>query len=219
MILSASMMCGNYDALGEDVVALDNSGVDMFHIDIMDGNFVPNIAMGRQDIAAIRRNTTKPLDAHLMVSKPANYLEILLEEHVDIIYIHPETDDEVIGTLKLLKSRNATPGIAVSPQLPFSHFLEVLPYVDYVLLMTVVPGFAGQTFLEYTHAKIEEFVAGKQQFPYRLMLDGAISPEVVHRYSQKGVDGFILGTSSLFQAEKNYADVIKELRQGKNDEN
>ena len=213
MILSASMMCGNYDALGKDVVALDNSGVDMFHIDIMDGDFVPNMAMGRQDIAAVRRNTTKPLDAHLMVSQPANYLDVLLEEHVDIIYIHPETDDQVIDTLNWFKSRNAAPGIAVSPQLPFSYFQEVLPYVDYVLLMTVVPGFAGQSFLEFTHPKIEEFIAGKQQFHYRLMLDGAISPDIVHRYSRKGVDGFILGTSSLFKAGKNYVDIIQELRQ------
>ena len=219
MILSASMMCANYSALGEDVLALTNAGVDMFHIDIMDGNFVPNFAMGRQDIAAIRKHNTKPLDAHLMVSKPENYLDILLEEKVDIVYIHPETDNRIVDTLKWLKSHNVAPGIAVSPQLPFAYFRDILPFVDYLLLMTVVPGFAGQSFLEEAHPKIDEFVSGKQEFPYRLMLDGAISPDVVRRYSQKGVDGFILGTSSLFKAGKNYADVIKELRQGFNDEN
>lgn len=116
MILSASMMCANYDALEEDVLALGNSGVDMFHIDIMDVNFVPNLAMGRQDIATVRRNTIKPLDAHLMVNNPANYLEILLEEHVDIIYIHPETNAQIIERLKWLKNHKMAPGIAISPQ-------------------------------------------------------------------------------------------------------
>lgn len=214
MILSASMMCGNYETLKEDVIALSNAGIDMFHIDIMDGNFVPNFAMGRQDIAAIRNNTTKPLDAHLMVSNPRNYVEILIAERVNIIYIHPETDDRIIDTLNFLKSQKVAPGIAVSPQYPFSNYHEILPYVDYVLLMTVVPGFAGQSFLDHTHAKIEDFIRGKQEYPYRLMLDGAVSPKIVHRYRTNGVDGFILGTSSLFQADKKYADVIEELRQG-----
>ena len=218
MILSASMMCANYSALGEEVHALSNAGLDMFHIDIMDGSFVPNIAMGRQDIAAIRKLSLKPLDAHLMVSKPSNYLDVLLEEGVDIIYIHPETDDHIVETLKWLKSRNVAPGIAVSPELPFAYFQDVLPFADYVLLMTVVPGFAGQAFLENSDPKIDEFIAGKQQFPYRLMLDGAISPSIVRHYNHKGVDGFVLGTSSLFKAGSNYANVIKELRQAKNDE-
>lgn len=219
MILSASMMCANYNALGEDVVALSNADIDMFHIDIMDGNFVPNFAMGRQDIAAIRKLSTKPMDVHLMVSNPSNYIDILIDERIDIVYIHPETDNRIIETLNFLRGHNVAPGIAVSPQLPFSYFQDILPYVDYILMMTVVPGFAGQSFLVHTDAKIEEFIRGKQKFPYRLMMDGAVSPEILTRYHKKGVDGFILGTSSLFQVGIKYADVIRELRQGGKDEN
>lgn len=219
MILSASMMCGNYDALKDDVIALSDAGIDMFHIDIMDGNFVPNFAMGRQDIAAIRKHSSKPLDAHLMVSNPRNYLDILIEEGVDIIYVHPETDNRIIDSLNYLRSRHVAPGIAVSPQFSFATMQDILPYVDYVLMMTVVPGFAGQSFLEHTQAKIEAFIQGKQTYSYRVMMDGAVSPEILTRFHQKGVDGFILGTSSLFQAGKDYAETIKKLRQGSKDEN
>ncbi len=213
MILSASMMCGNYDALKDDVIALSNAGIDMFHIDIMDGNFVPNFAMGRQDLTTIRKHSTKPLDAHLMVTNPRNYVDILIEERVDIIYVHPETDNRIIDTLNYMRSRDVASGIAVSPQFPYSYFQDILPYVDYVLMMTVVPGFAGQSFLDHTQTKIEEFIAGKQRFSYRIMMDGAISSEILARYHQKGVDGFILGTSSLFRPGKDYANTIRDLRQ------
>lgn len=214
MILSASMMCANYDALKDDVIALSDAGIDMFHIDIMDGSFVPNFAMGRQDLAAIRKHSRKPLDAHLMVSNPSNYLDILIEEGVNIIYVHPETDNRIIDSLNYLRSRHVAPGIAVSPQFSFACMQDILPYVDYVLLMTVVPGFAGQSFLEHTQAKIEDFIQGKQKNPYHLLMDGAVSPEILAHYNKKGVDGFILGTSSLFQAGRNYAETIRQLRQG-----
>lgn len=214
MLLTASMMCANYASLAEDVKALDTAGIDMFHIDIMDGSFVPNFAMGRQDLALIRRTSSKPLDAHLMVCEPKNYLPIMVEEQVNIVYIHPETDNRVINSLQYLKEHGIQPGIAVSPQFSFSYVQELLPYAEFVLLMTVVPGFAGQTFLMHTRKKIDTFVRAKQDFKFQLMLDGAISPEIITYYSQNGVDGFILGTSSLFKKNKNYADTLKCLREG-----
>lgn len=214
MFLSASMMCGNYDNLRDEIVSLDNAGVDMFHIDIMDCNFVPNFAMGRQDVNTIRKHTAKPLDTHLMVSNPKNYLPILVEEKVDIVYIHPEADNRILESFTYLKNHGLAPGLAVSPQVSLSFVDEFLPFAEYVLLMTVVPGFAGQAFLQQMRPKIEEFIDHKQKYAYQLFIDGAVSPDIIGTYSKRGVDGFILGSSSLFRGNNNYAETIKSLRAG-----
>lgn len=212
MILSASMMCANYDHLKEDVLRLDAAGIDMFHIDIMDGNYVPNLAMGMQDIAAVRKHTSLPLDAHLMVMNPKNILQPLIDIGVNVIYIHPEVDHRIIESLMLLKKQGVAPAIAVSPQFSYSYFEDVLPYAEYVLLMTVVPGFAGQAFLKGMDDKIDKFVAGKQKHGYKVMMDGAVSPEVLFKYDDRGVDGFILGTSSLFRKDTTFEEAIPRLK-------
>ena len=214
MFLCASMMCGNYDNLRDDVVSLDKAGVDMFHIDIMDGNFVPNFAMGRQDVSTIRKHTAKPLDAHLMVSNTKNYLPILVEEKVDIVYIHPEADNRILESFAYLKNHGIASGLVVSPQISFSVVYELLPFAEYILLMTVVPGISGQAFLQYMHPKIEEFIDNKRKYSYQLFMDGAVSPDIIKTYSKRGVDGFILGSSSLFRGNNNYAETIKSLRAG-----
>ena len=218
MIFCASMMCGSYDDLKHEVLSLDEAGIDMFHIDVMDGNFVPNFAMGRQDVRTIRRHTSKMMDVHLMVSNPKSYLPILSEEGADIVYLHPEADNRIVESLMYLKEKGIAPGIAVSPQIAFSSVQEILPFAEYVLLMTVMPGFAGQSFLQQLRPKIEKFIEKRQSYPYQLLLDGAVSPEIVKEYAVKGVDGFVLGTSSLFVAGKEYASILKNLRESATDE-
>lgn len=211
-------MCANFDNLKDEVIALDYAGTDIFHIDIMDGSFVPNMALGPQDVECIRNHTKKLVDCHLMVTNPSQILDIFLNLGVDIIYVHPETDVHIVKTLGRIKAKKRFAGIALNPGTSIESVIELLPLVDYIMVMTVNPGFAGQSYLEFVNHKIERLVALKNQYNYKVMVDGAISPQKIDELSLLGVDGFILGTSALFGKDEDYKTIIHRLK-GKNNEN
>lgn len=206
------MMCANFSNLEQDTIKLDKAGIDIFHIDIMDGDFVPNFGMGLQDFELIRSVTNKLVDVHLMINNPGKYVNLFADMGADIIYIHPEGDSQVTRTLDVIKSRGKLAGIALNPGTSVSTVKELLPLVDYVMVMTVNPGFAGQSFLDYTINKIEHLIELKNIYNYKVMVDGAISPEKVTLLSEKGVTGFILGTSSLFGKDESYETIIQNLK-------
>ncbi len=147
MLLCPSIMCANYDNLKEEIVTLDQAGVDIFHVDIMDGTFVPNYAMGLEDLKCIRRNTSKPIDVHLMTSNPSAMVDLFAKEGADIIYVHHETDVHIAKTLGKIKELGKQAGLAVNPGTSYEIIKPVLSLCDYVLVMTVNPGFAGQKYL------------------------------------------------------------------------
>lgn len=211
-IMCPSMMCANYDSLKEEVVKLDSAEVDIFHIDIMDGNFVPNFGMGTQDVQCIRKNTDKLIDVHLMIENPGNYIDLFIKLGVDIIYIHPEADKHPTRTLGKIKAAHKLAGIAINPGTSMETIEELLTLVDYVMLMTVDPGFAGQKYLDFVDNKIEKIVKFKEKYGFRIMVDGAISPEKIEELSSIGVDGFILGTSALFGKDEDYKTIIERLK-------
>lgn len=215
MLLCPSMMCADYGSLRSEVEALDAAGADIFHCDVMDGMFVPNITMGVMDIKAIRSATTKPIDAHLMIENPAAKVDLFLDAGVDIIYIHPESERYVVKTLAHIKERGAHPGLVINPDTSIETVEEMLNLVDYVMVMTVNPGFAGQKFIDFTTKKIERLAALKAEFGFKLMIDGACSPQRVRELSAVGCDGFILGTSALFGKGIGYAECLENLREGK----
>lgn len=211
-LICPSMMCANYDNLKEEVEVLSEAGADIFHIDIMDGNFVPNYAMGLEDVKCIRRHTDKKVDVHLMVEEPGTAVDIFAGANVDIIYIHPESDRHITKTLSKIKDAGIAAGIAINPGTSLESVIELFPLVDYVLIMTVNPGFAGQKYLEFVNGKIQNFVEFKVECQFKLMVDGAISPEKIDLLSNLGVDGFILGTSSLFGKNEDYKVIINQLK-------
>ena len=146
-LLCPSMMCANYGHLAAEVRALDDAGVDIFHCDIMDGSFVPNFTMGVMDVQTIRRYTDKPVDCHLMIENPGNKVDWFIKAGANIIYIHPESERYVVKTLAHIKEMGAAAGIAVNPDTSVASISEILNLCDYVMVMTVNPGFAGQGFI------------------------------------------------------------------------
>lgn len=155
-LLCPSMMCANFDELKNEVEALDKAGADIFHCDIMDGTFVPNITMGIGDIKTIRRHTKKLIDCHLMIENPLQKVDWFIDAGADLIYIHPESERYVVKTLAHIKERGKLAGIAVNPDTSIETIQEVLNLCDYVMVMTVNPGFAGQKFIEFTKNKIKK---------------------------------------------------------------
>ena len=211
-LLCPSMMCADYGCLEKEVRELDQAGADIFHCDIMDGSFVPNFTMGVMDVKAIRKYTDKPIDCHLMIENPSEKVDWFIDAGVDIIYIHPEAERYVVKTLAHIKEKGAKAGIAINPDTSVAQLTEILNLCDYVMAMTVNPGFAGQPFIEFTRKKILQLVELKKEYNFQVMIDGHCSPEIIEELSESGTDGFVLGSSALFGKKGTYQQLMSALR-------
>ena len=214
--LMASMMCANYSNLEKEVRELEESGIDSFHIDIMDGRFVPNYAMSLNDMKYIASATTKPLDVHLMIEHPNNTIQLFLNSlrKGDTVYIHPEAEYHPSTTLQKIIDAGMTPGIAINPGTSVETVMEMLRIVDKVLVMSVNPGNAGQMFLPYVGKKITKLLALKEEMGFDIYWDGACSADKITEYAPKGVKGFVLGTTLLFRrdAKQAYKEILNDIR-------
>lgn len=209
---AASMMCADFTQLETEVKQLDTAGIDCFHVDIMDGSFVPNFGMGLQDLETIRSLTDKLVDVHLMIANPGNYIDFFADKGVQIIYFHPEADLNPVRTILKIKERGIKAGIAINPGTSIETIHELLSICDIALVMTVNPGFAGQKYLDFVNKKIDRLISKKIEFGYEIFVDGAISAEKISELSRKGVKGFVLGTSCLFKKRGNYQSIINRLK-------
>lgn len=213
--LMASMMCADYSNLRKEVEALDAGGIDSFHIDIMDGRYVPNYAMSLNDLRCIRSLTDKPLDVHLMVEHPNNTIELFIKSlrPGDTIYIHPEAEYHPSTTLQKIINAGLIPGIAINPGTSFETVHEMLRIVKSVLIMAVNPGNAGQMFLPYVGKKIEMLLSVKDEMNFELYWDGACGADKIQKFAPMGVKGFVLGTTLLFGKEQAYGVTLEAIRE------
>ena len=213
--LMASMMCADYGHLEKEVRELEDSGIDSFHIDIMDGRYVPNFAMSLNDLRYIREATRKPLDVHLMVEHPINTIDLFTSclHKGDTIYIHPEAEYHPSTTLQKIINAGITPGIAINPGTSVENVRMLLRIVDKVLVMSVNPGNASQMFLPYVGEKYEQLLALKDEMGFEIYWDGACSAEKIREFAPKGVKGFVLGTTLLFGKSRSYSDTLKMIRE------
>lgn len=211
--LTASMMCANYGNLEKEITALDEGGIDSFHIDIMDGRFVPNFAMSLNDMKYIAGATKKPLDVHLMIEHPNNRVEIFLNNlrKGDTVYIHPEAEYHPSTTLQKIINAGMVPGIAINPGTSIETVYEMLRIVRKVLVMTVNPGNAGQMYMPYVGKKIDKLLLLKEEMRFKAYWDGACSADKILKFALKGIDGFVLGTTLLFGKNRPYGEIIQEI--------
>lgn len=212
--LTASMMCANYGNLEKEVHDLEKGGIDSFHIDIMDGRYVPNYAMSLNDLRYIRSATMKPLDVHLMIEHPNTNIEIFIDNlhKGDTIYIHPEAEYHPSTTLQKIINAGMIPGIAINPGTSVETVYEMLRIVDKVLVMSVNPGNAGQMYLPYVGKKFIKLLAMKDEMNFKIYWDGACGADKILEFAPKGVDGFVLGTTLLFGKNRPYEEVLRDIR-------
>lgn len=212
--LMASMMCANYGNLEKEVKELEAGGIDSFHIDIMDGRYVPNFAMSLNDMSYIASVSEKPLDVHLMIEHPNNNIHLFTERlrKGDTIYIHPEAEYHPSTTLQKIINAGLVPGIAINPGTSVETVMEMLRIVKKILVMAVNPGNAGQMFMPYVGGKIDRLLELKDEMDFEIYWDGACGADKIKRFAPRGIKGFVLGTTLLFGKNRSYGEILQEIR-------
>jgi len=210
--IAPSILAADYTKLGDEVRAAEAAGADWIHVDVMDGHFVPNIAMGPDVVAAVRRTTTLPLDVHLMIEQPGRYVDDYVAAGAATVGVHIEACPHVHRTLSQIREAGARACIVLNPGTPAVMIEEVLGVVDQVLVMTVNPGFGGQKFTAATLPKVAEIRSWvvERQLDVDIEVDGGIGLETIGRAADAGANAFVAGTA-VFGAPS-YADAIEGLR-------
>lgn len=214
-LLSASLMCANLTELKKSVADLENAGIDLIHLDIMDGSFVPNITLGFDIVNAVKSITDIPLDVHMMVNQPSRFIDMMKLDENDYLCVHYESDIHIHRTLEQIRNKGIKTGLALNPQTPLDAMEYLTDYMDMALIMTVSPGFAGQKLFAGAERKTKqarEFLDNLGCSHIPIEVDGNISPENGRKLSACGADIFVLGTSSLFIKDKDMKQSAEEFR-------
>ena len=208
-----SILAADFARLGEQISALDASGCRMLHLDVMDGHFVPNLTMGPPVVASVRKYTRMTLDVHLMIEDPDQFAPAFIAAGADLVSVHQEACRNLDRTLRMIQSKGAKAGVVINPATPVATLDEVLDIVDYVLVMSVNPGFGGQVFLPNSLHKVRQLVQRRKErgLHFSIEIDGGVIKENVGTVVDAGVEWVVAG-SSVFHTV-NPAAAFEEMRQ------
>ena len=211
--LAPSILSADFARLGEQVAEVTAAGADYIHVDVMDGHFVPNITIGAPVVAAIRPHTNLPLDVHLMIEAPQQYIKQFAEAGADIITVHIEACPHIHRVIQAIKELGVKAGVSINPGTPIDTLDDILPSLDLVLVMTVNPGFGGQTFIESTLDKIARLRTelDKKELTAELEVDGGINTETAPRVVKAGARVLVAG-AAIFGSGKTVKQAVQRIR-------
>ncbi|HWR58084.1 MAG TPA: ribulose-phosphate 3-epimerase [Thermodesulfovibrionales bacterium] len=215
--LAPSILSADFMRLAEEIKTAEAAGVDMLHIDIMDGHFVPNITIGPFVVEAIRKTTSLPLDVHLMIEEPDRYIADFVKAGADLLTVHVEASVHLHRTVHWIKDNGAKAGVSINPATPVCSLNDILPDLDLVLLMSVNPGFGGQSFISHVLSKIRDVkdMITEKGLPALIEVDGGVKYENAKTVAEAGADILVMGSG--FFSSKDYRELTLKLKRLLND--
>ena len=214
ILISPSVLAADFSKLGEEIQLVSEEGADLIHLDVMDGHFVPNLSFGADIIKGIRGFSNLPFDVHLMIENPEHYVDAYLEAGANFITVHPEATPHIHSVLQKIHKAGVKPGIALNPVTPIEALENVIDIIDLIIVMTVNPGFGGQSFLSSQLPKISKIrtIIDDGGHSIDLSVDGGINPITAKLAIDAGANILVAGTSIFKAGDETYSKSIKRLR-------
>jgi len=209
--IAPSILSADFTRLGEQIEAAERGGATLIHVDVMDGHFVPNLTVGIPVVRSLARATRLPLDAHLMISEPGRYAEQFVEAGAQMVSVHIEADPHIHRTLMGIRAKGGQAGVVINPATPLAALDEALQFADYVLVMSVNPGFGGQKFIPTSVEKVRRLrrLIEERGLNVRIEIDGGIDPETIGTVAAAGAEIMVAGTAVFGQPDP--AQAVRDL--------